>query len=82
MTLVSYSRHQFPTGRDPEAVWLYLRFTLSYRDVEELLAERGLDISYETIRRWVLKFGAIFARRLRARARDRARSGTWMRWWL
>ena len=40
------------------AVWLYLRFTLSYRDVEDLLAERGLDISYETIRSWVLKFGS------------------------
>jgi transposase-like protein len=44
---------------------LYLRFTLSYRDVEDLLAERGLDISYETIRRWVLKFGPAVARRLR-----------------
>src|SRR6266478_1228064 len=41
------------------------RFTLSYRDVEELLAERGLDISYETVRRWVLKFGPAIARRLR-----------------
>src|SRR6267154_1436546 len=47
------------------AIWLYLRFTLSYRDVEELLAERGVDISYETVRRWVLKFGPEFARRLR-----------------
>ena len=45
--------------------WLYLRFTLSYRDVEELLAERGLDVSYETVRSWVLKFGPIIARRLR-----------------
>ena len=44
-----------------------LRFTLSYRDVEELLAERGLDISYETVRRWVLKFGPAIARRLRQR---------------
>jgi hypothetical protein len=43
------------------------RFTLSYRDVEELLAERGLDISYETVRRWVLKFGPAIARRLRQR---------------
>jgi len=42
-----------------------LRFTLSYRDVEDFLAERGLDISYETVRRWVLKFGPAFARRLR-----------------
>ena len=46
---------------------LYVRFTLSYRDVEELLAELGLDISYETIRRWVLKFGPAIARRLRRR---------------
>ena len=47
-------------------MWLYLRFTLSYRDVEDLLAERGLDISYETVRRWV-KFGPLLARGLRAR---------------
>jgi hypothetical protein len=47
------------------AVWLCLRFTLSYRDVEELLAERGLDISYESVRSWVLKFGPLIARRLR-----------------
>jgi putative transposase len=46
------------------AAWLYARFRLSYRDVEELLAERGLDISYETIKRWVLKFGPLFAREL------------------
>jgi putative transposase len=46
------------------AVWLYVRFTLSYRDVEDLLAERGLDVSYETVRRWVLKFGPLFAREL------------------
>ncbi len=66
MPVVSYSRHQFPPVVIQHAVWLYLRFTLSYRDVEDLLAERGLDISYETVRRWVLKFGAVFARRLRA----------------
>jgi transposase-like protein len=45
-------------------IWLYLCFTLSYRDVEDLLAERGLDVSYETLRRWVLKFGSVFAREL------------------
>src|SRR5918997_3678059 len=67
MLPVSYARHQFPPVVIQHAVWLYLRFTLSYRDVEELLAERGLDISYETVRRWVLKFGPQFARRLRAR---------------
>jgi putative transposase len=46
------------------AIWLYVRFTQSYRDVEELLAERGLDVSYETVRHWVLKFGPTIARRL------------------
>jgi putative transposase len=54
---LSYRRHRFPAGIIQHAIWLYLRFTLSYRDVEELLAERGLDVSYETVRRWVLKFG-------------------------
>jgi transposase-like protein len=65
MQPVSYARHQFPPDVIRHAVWLYLRFTLSYRDVEELLAERGLDVSYETVRRWVLKFGPVFARNLR-----------------
>jgi putative transposase len=65
MQPVSYSRHRFPPELIRHAVWLYLRFTLSFRDVEELLAERGLDISYETIRRWVLKFGPAYARNLR-----------------
>ncbi|MGO4740384.1 IS6 family transposase [Bosea sp. 2KB_26] len=65
MQPISYARHQFPPEIIRYAVWLYLRFTLSYRDVEELLAERGLDISYETIRRWVLKFGCSYARNLR-----------------
>ena len=65
MTLLNYRRHRFPPEIIQHAIWLYLRFTLSYRDVEELLAERGLDISYETVRRWVLKFGPSIARRLR-----------------
>jgi putative transposase len=65
MQPVSYARHQFPPEIIRHAVWLYLRFTLSYRDVEELLAERGLEVSYETVRRWVLKFGPAFARNLR-----------------
>jgi transposase-like protein len=55
MAEISYRRHRFPPAVIQHAVWLYLRFTLSYRDVEELLAERGLDISYETVRYWVLK---------------------------
>src|SRR5712675_1640113 len=65
MMELSYRRHRFPPAVIQHAVWLYLRFTLSYRDVEELLAERGLDVSYETVRSWVLKFGPIIARRLR-----------------
>jgi putative transposase len=60
-------RHQFPPAIIRHAVWLYVRFTLSYRDVEDLLAERGLDVSYKTVRRWVLKFGPLFARELRRR---------------
>src|SRR3712207_5397553 len=67
MPPISYARHQFPPVVIQHAIWLYLRFSLSYRDVEDLLAERGLDISYETVRRWVLKFGPAIARRLRRR---------------
>jgi transposase-like protein len=52
MQTISYARHRFPHEIIQHAIWLYLRFTLSYRDVEELLAERGPDVSYETIRRW------------------------------
>src|ERR1700754_3936569 len=58
---ISFARHKFPPVLIRHAVWLYLRFTLSFRDVEDLLAERGLDVSYETVRRWVLKFGPLFA---------------------
>src|SRR5580704_4457539 len=67
MKTISFARHQFPPAVIRHAVWLYFRFTLSYRDVEDLLAERGLDVSYETVRRWVLKFGPLFARELRRR---------------
>jgi transposase-like protein len=65
MAQLSYRRHRFPASIIQHAMWLYLRFTLTYRDVEDLLAERGLDISYETVRRWVLKFGPLIARQLR-----------------
>jgi transposase-like protein len=65
MDQLSYRRHRFPPPIIQHAIWLYLRFTLSYRDVEELLAERGLEVSYETVRRWVLKFGPGIARKLR-----------------
>ena len=52
MMELSYRHHRFPPVVIQHAVWLYLRFTLSYRDIEDLLAERGLDISYETFRSW------------------------------
>ncbi len=67
MPPIPYARHRFPPEVIQHAVWLYLRFTLSHRDVEDLMVERGLDISHETVRRWVLKFGPAIARRLRQR---------------
>jgi putative transposase len=57
MKLISYARHRFPVDVIAHAVWLYFRFTMSFRDVEDLLAERGIDVSHETIRCWTLKFG-------------------------
>ena len=69
-----YKRHRFPGETISHAVWLYCRALLSYRDVEELLAERGITVSYETVRRWCVKFGQTFAdgvRRRRARPGDK-----------
>ena len=57
MQPISYARHQFPPDVIRHAVWLHYRFTLSYHDVEELLAERGIEVSYESVRRWAIKFG-------------------------
>jgi transposase-like protein len=65
MLPLSYSGYRFPADIIQRAVWMYLGFTLSYRDVEELLAERGIVVTYESIRRWVLTFGPAIARRLR-----------------
>ena len=65
MQPLSYARHRFPPEVIRHAVWLYLRFTLSFRDVEELFAKRGIETSYESVRRWVAKFGPVFARNLR-----------------
>ena len=81
MVLLSYRRHRFPPEIIQHAIWLYLRFTLSYRDVEELLAERGLDISYETVRRWVLKFGPASRDGCASVALGRAIAGIWTKWW-
>ena len=66
MTL-SFKRHRFPPEVIRYAVWLYFRFTLSIRDVEELLAERGIEVSRESIRCWVIKFGPAIAANLRRR---------------
>ncbi len=60
-----YARHRFPAEIIGHAVWLCFRFTLSYRDVEELLAYRGIFVSNETIRQWCLKFGQTYANELR-----------------
>jgi putative transposase len=65
---VSYKRHRFPPAIIALAVWLYFRFPLSLRLVEEMLLERGVIVSYETIRRWALKFGADYACRLKRKA--------------
>ena len=65
MTRISFKRHRFPPEIIQHAVWLYARFTVSFRDVEDLLAERGIDVSNETVRRWFLKFGRLAAANLR-----------------
>ena len=67
MTKISYAGYRFPPEIIQRAVWLYYRFTLSFRDVEDLLAERGIIVSYETIRRWVNHFGPRVAADLRRR---------------
>jgi putative transposase len=67
MTKIIYDGYRFPPAIIYQAIWLYLRFTLSFRDVEDLLAERGITVSYETIRRWVNHFGLIIAADLRRR---------------
>ena len=76
-----YRGYRFPPEIIAHAVWLYFRFHLSFRDVQDLLAERGLIVSHETIRQWCTKFGAAFAaglRRRRVRAGDKC--GIWTKW--
>ena len=67
MNKISYTGYRFPPEIIHQAIWLYLRFTLSLRDVEDLLAERGVAMSYETVRRWVNHFGPMIAADLRKR---------------
>jgi putative transposase len=69
-----YKRHRFPEEIISHCVWLYFRFCLSYLDVEELMAERGIILTYETVRYWCRKFGQVYAnglRRRRPRPRDK-----------
>ena len=77
MSSSSYRRHRFPAAVIQHAVWLYFRFPLSLRDVEDMLSQRGIDVSYETVRRWSSKFGLAYARKLR---RSHPRADT--RWHL
>src|SRR5437588_7451555 len=67
MSRISYRGYRFPPDLIQRSVWLYFRFTLSVRDVEDLLAEHGIKVSYETIRQWVMRFGPAIARDLRSR---------------
>ena len=67
MQKISYAGYRFPPEIIEQAIWLYLRFTLSFRDVEDLLAKRGIMVSYETVRRWVDHFGPMIAADLRKR---------------
>ena len=67
MRKISYAGYRFPPEVINQAIWLYLRFTLSFRDVEDLLSERGIAVSYETVRRWVNHFGPMIAAHLRKR---------------
>ena len=64
-----YKRHRFPPDIISYAVWLYHRFNLSHRDIEDLLAQRGMTVSREAIRLWCIKFGAIYTRRLKRKHR-------------
>jgi transposase-like protein len=77
MKPISFKRHRFPADVIRQAVWLYFRFTLSIRDVEELLAQRGVEDSREAVRCWVIKFGPLIAANLRRR-----RSSPTGRWHL
>jgi putative transposase len=77
MSSLSYRRHRFPADVIQQAVWLYFQFPLSLRNAEDLLAQRGIDVSYETVRRWSIKFGLAYSRKLR-RSHPRAD----VRWYL
>jgi transposase-like protein len=75
MRKISYAGYRFPPEVIHQAIWLYLRFTLSFRDVEDLLAERGIAVSYETVRRWVTDWCRRKSRECRAILRTRKSRG-------
>jgi putative transposase len=75
-----YAGHCFPAEIISHAVWLYFRFPLSLRHVDEILAARGVVVSHETVRQWALKFGQAFATRSGVVCRGPATNGTSMRW--
>ena len=75
----SYKGFRFPPEIISHCVWLYHRFPLSFRDVQELMFERGVDVSYESIRAWCDRFGQEYANQLRRRGPRPGDNGTWMR---
>ncbi len=79
MSSSSYRRHRFPAAVIQQAVWLYFRFPLSLRDVEDMLSQRGIDVSHETVRRWSFKFGLAYAENSDARTRVLMRVGISMK---
>ena len=79
MKKISYRGYRFPPEIIQQAIWLYLLFTLSLRDVEDLLAERGIMVSYETVLCWVNHFGPLIAADLRKRRPSPTLPGIWMR---
>lgn len=81
-SVISYKRHRFLQQIIAHAVWLYFRFPLSLRLVEELLLERGIVVSYETVRRWGRKFGPAYANQSSAGGRRAGTTGIWTKWWF
>jgi putative transposase len=63
-----YHRHRFPMEIISHCVWLYFRFCLSFRDIEEMMAKRGVVVTYESVREWCLKFGGAYVKRMRSRS--------------
>ena len=70
MKVSIYHRRRFHSDVIKRVIWLYFRFNLSLREIEELMVERGVDVSYETIRRWIDRFGSVFAKRIKFRSKS------------